>query len=85
MVWQLQTAKQKFSELVERALSEGPQIVTRHGQEVVAVIDIEEYRRLRGSKRESALDGPPYSDEFAAILEEIVRDRAAQPHREIEL
>ena len=33
LTWQLQTAKQKFSELVDRALSEGPQVVTRRGRE----------------------------------------------------
>jgi prevent-host-death family protein len=47
MTWQLQTAKQKFSELVQRALVEGPQIVTRRGREVVVVVSIDEYRRLR--------------------------------------
>ena len=47
MIWQVQTAKQKFSELVERALAEGPQIVTRRGSEVVVVIAVDEYRRLR--------------------------------------
>ena len=52
MTWQLQTAKQKFSELVDRALAEGPQIVTRRGREVVVVVAIEEYRRLRGPKRD---------------------------------
>ena len=48
MVWQVQTAKQRFSELVERAVTEGPQVVTKHGREVVVVVDIQEYRRLRG-------------------------------------
>jgi prevent-host-death family protein len=48
MAWQVQTAKQRFSELVQRAVNEGPQIVTKHGRETVVVIDIEEYRRLRG-------------------------------------
>ena len=48
MTWQVQTAKQRFSELVARAVNEGPQIVTKHGRETVVVIDIEEYRRLRG-------------------------------------
>ena len=37
MSWQLQEAKQKFSELVRRTLEEGPQVVTRHGEEVVVV------------------------------------------------
>ena len=48
MAWQLQTAKQRFSELVERAQREGPQVVTKHGKEAVVVVSVEEYRRLRG-------------------------------------
>jgi prevent-host-death family protein len=48
MSWQVQEAKQRFSELVRRTLDEGPQIVTRHGQEVVVVLSAEEYRRLTG-------------------------------------
>lgn len=50
MQWQLQEAKQRFSELVQRALDEGPQTVTRHGKEAVVVISTEEYRRLTGTK-----------------------------------
>jgi len=50
MVWQLQTAKQHFSELVERARSEGPQIVTKHGRDAVVVVSAEEYQRLRGDR-----------------------------------
>jgi prevent-host-death family protein len=48
--WQLQEAKQKFSELVRRALEDGPQVVTRRGEEVVVVVAAEEYRRLSGDK-----------------------------------
>jgi prevent-host-death family protein len=48
MNWQVQEAKQRFSELVERAVVEGPQIVTKHGRETVVVLEIGEYRRLRG-------------------------------------
>lgn len=48
MAWQLQTAKQHFSELVERAQRDGPQVVTKHGKEAVVVVSVEEYQRLRG-------------------------------------
>ncbi|GIH92755.1 type II toxin-antitoxin system Phd/YefM family antitoxin [Planobispora siamensis] len=44
----MQEAKQRFSEVVRRAVSEGPQVITRHGEEVAVVIDIAEYRRLQG-------------------------------------
>jgi antitoxin Phd len=50
MTWQLQAAKQRFSEVVERARREGPQVVTNHGKEAVVVVSVEEYRRLRGEE-----------------------------------
>jgi prevent-host-death family protein len=46
--WQVQEAKQRFSELVRRAQADGAQFVTRHGEEVVVVLDIAEYRKLSG-------------------------------------
>jgi len=49
MRWQLQEAKQKFSELVRRAVDEGPQVVTRRGQDVVVVVSTTEFQRLIGS------------------------------------
>jgi prevent-host-death family protein len=50
MHWQVQEAKQRFSEILRQAHDDGPQIVTRHGEEVAVVIGIEEYRRLTGSR-----------------------------------
>lgn len=47
LAWQLQAAKQHFSELVERARHDGPQVVTKHGKEAVVVVSAEEYQRLR--------------------------------------
>jgi prevent-host-death family protein len=37
-VWKLQDAKARFSEVVERALHDGPQIVTRHGENAVVIV-----------------------------------------------
>jgi prevent-host-death family protein len=48
MRWQVQEAKQRFSEVLRAAESGEPQIVTKHGEEIAVVIDIAEYRRLRG-------------------------------------
>ena len=47
MNWQVQQAKQQFSELIRRTLDEGPQVVTRHGEEVVVVVSVDEFRRSR--------------------------------------
>jgi prevent-host-death family protein len=63
--WQLQEAKQRFSEVVRRAHDEGPQIVTRHGQDVAVIIDMEEYRQLKGGEpdfKEFLLNGPDLSE-----------------------
>jgi prevent-host-death family protein len=44
--WIFQDAKNRFSEIVDLAITQGVQIVTRRGKEVVAVIPYEEYERL---------------------------------------
>jgi prevent-host-death family protein len=44
--WQLQEAKNRFSEVVNKALEEGPQTVTRHGEEIVIILSKAEYNRL---------------------------------------
>lgn len=45
---QLQEAKSRFSEVVDLTLEEGPQMVTRCGQEAVVIVSVAEYRRLTG-------------------------------------
>jgi len=77
--WQLQEAKQQFSRLVERARTEGPQLVTRNGKEVAVVLDVEEYRKLSshgGDFKRFLLEGPRFEFEL---------ERATDPPREIEL
>ena len=49
MKWRLAEAKNKFSEVVNRALKEGPQWVRRR-KDTVVVISLEEYERLTGAK-----------------------------------
>lgn len=44
----MQDAKARFSELVRRVRSEGPQHVTVRGRDEVVVISAEEFRRLKG-------------------------------------
>ncbi len=48
--WQLQEAKNKFSNLVEKAQKIGPQVVTKHGKDAVVVLSIEEYNKLKKPK-----------------------------------
>jgi prevent-host-death family protein len=67
--WLLQDAKARFSELVRRVHSEGPQHVTVHGRDEVVVIAAEEFRRLKGDLTGQAL--------IAAMQ--------AAPHRDIDI
>jgi prevent-host-death family protein len=70
--WQVQDAKTRFSELIERARSEGPQSITRHGKERAVVLSIEEYRLLAAQRPDfkSYLLGGPKVDNFS-----VERDR----------
>lgn len=45
--WQLQEAKNKFSEVVDRALKDGPQEITRHGKKTAVLLSMSEYKRLK--------------------------------------
>ncbi len=77
MTWQVQMAKQRFSEMVERAVNEGPQIVTKHGRETVVVLDIGEYRRLLGAPadfKEFLMTMPPIHDLEIERSEDVGRD-----------
>ena len=49
--WQIQEAKNKLSELIDRVLAEGPQVITRHGQEVVVVMPFSGYKKLTARKQ----------------------------------
>ncbi len=44
--WQLQDAKNRLSEVCDKALTDGPQTITRRGEEIVVVLALEEYARL---------------------------------------
>jgi len=67
--WILQDAKARFSEVVRRARSEGPQHVTVHGRDEVVVISAEEFHRLKG-------------DRSGQLLVELLRD---SPLRDVDI
>jgi prevent-host-death family protein len=43
--WTVAQAKAKFSEVLERARSRGPQTITRHGQLTAVIVSAEEWER----------------------------------------
>jgi antitoxin Phd len=62
-VWQLQDAKNKFSELVERAAEGEAQVVTKRGKRAAVLVSAEEYARLKGQE-----SGAPAVDFIQHIL-----------------
>jgi prevent-host-death family protein len=77
--WPLQDAKTHLSEVIERAQSEGPQTITRHGVERAVVVSIDEYRALAALKPDfkSYLLGGPKVEDFA-IARDDDRGRSAE-------
>jgi prevent-host-death family protein len=81
--WLLQDAKARFSELVRRVHSEGPQRVTVHGRDEVVVISADEFRRLKGDLTGEALIAAMQACPHRAF--DIAPRRAAMPVREVAL
>jgi prevent-host-death family protein len=81
--WLLQDAKARFSELVRRVRSEGPQHVTVHGRDEVVIISAEEFRRLKGDHTGEALIAAMQASPHRDI--EIEPTRAAMAVREVSL
>lgn len=49
-IWQLQDAKNKLSEVIERALRQGPQLITRRGQRTAVILSYGEYAKMKKSQ-----------------------------------
>jgi prevent-host-death family protein len=81
--WQVQEAKARLSELIEKARTEGPQTITKHGSEAAVVLSMDEYRRLskRGSEDfvDWLLNGPKWPEGFE------LPERQIDPPREVDL
>jgi antitoxin Phd len=80
--WQLQEAKNKLSQVVENAVHDGPQIITKRGVEVAIVLSYAEYKRMvasRGSLSDFFRESP-----LAGIDLDLARD-TSEAREEIEL
>lgn len=78
--WQIQDAKQRFSEMIRAVAHDGPQIITRHGEEVAVVVDIAEYRRLIRPTVDLTgllLGEPTLPDDAVAVLADVEAERKA--------
>ena len=80
MEWRRADAKNRFSELVNRALSEGPQRVMRRDDVVIVLAECD-YEKLTGAKsdfKEFLLENDP-------TLEGVDLERDPSPIRDVEL
>ena len=82
--WQLQTAKARFSEVFRLARTEGPQRITRQGQEGVVMISDEQYTRLT-AKRQGRKSLVEFFHESPLVGVELDLERDRDPGRDIEL
>ena len=73
--WPVQDAKARFSELLERCLAEGPQMVTKRGAEAAVLVAADEWRRLQSSARPS-LEELLLSEQARAVIAVPARGRA---------
>lgn len=79
MTWNLAEAKNRLSEVVNRALTEGPQTITRR-KDAVVVISAEKYAELTGGRRsfkDLLMSGPSF--------EGLDLERDKTPMRDVEL
>jgi prevent-host-death family protein len=86
--WQIQDAKQRFSEMIRAVTSEGPQVITKHGEDVAVVVDIDEYRRLTQPSADLTgilLGGPKLDHDAADVFAEIEAERKADFGRPVDL
>jgi prevent-host-death family protein len=86
--WQIQDAKQRFSEMIRAVTREGPQVISRHGDDVAVVVDVAEYRRLTRPAQDLVrilLDGPQFDDDTADVFAEIEAERETDFGRVVDL
>lgn len=79
--WQLQEAKNRLSEVVERALHQGPQVITRRGAETAVVLSMDDYKKMR--RPETDLVEFMQASPLAGV--ELDLERGHDTGREIEL
>jgi prevent-host-death family protein len=84
--WQLQDAKNRFSEVVKRARDEGPQTVTVHGQRAAVVVSAPEFDALikpRMSFVDFLLTEIPGHGPWSDDVVDAINDRSRDTGRDI--
>lgn len=82
--WKLEDAKNRFSEVVRRALAHEPQRVTRHGRDAVVVVSADDYARLTAPRGLVAfMRESPLADALAEG--DLQLERHTDPGRDVSL
>ncbi|MBI5384127.1 MAG: type II toxin-antitoxin system Phd/YefM family antitoxin [Verrucomicrobia bacterium] len=76
--WQLQEAKNQLSQVVENALKQGAQTITRHGKPAVVVLSASDYQRIRPRRKKlvEVLRACPVKDLRLSRVKDTPRDVA---------
>ena len=80
--WQLQEAKNKFSRVIESAVSGGPQIITKRGVEVAIILSYAEYQSMITSR--GSLSAFFHNSPLAGTDVDLARDKSVL-RRDVEL
>ena len=81
--WQMQEAKARFAELVRKAGTEGPQVVTFRGEDKAVVLSMDDYKRMQPQKKsfvDHILSGPKLDDDIV----DMINERSPDTGRDIE-
>jgi prevent-host-death family protein len=81
--WQLQDAKNRFSEVVKRARDEGPQTVTVHGQRAAVVVSAQQFDAMvtpPPSFVDFLLDG---AESWPDDIVDVINDRSKDTGRDL--
>ena len=85
--WQLQEAKNRFSEVVKLARDDGPQTVTVHGQRAAVVLSARDYDALKTPEMpftEFLLSDPTSSPPWPDDVVDTINDRSRDTGRDVD-
>lgn len=82
--WPVQDAKARFSEFLDACLADGPQMVTRRGNEVAVLVPVTEWRRLQAAAQPSLKElllSDAARTEYLVPPRRAIRRRRVEPNR----
>jgi len=86
MTWPLQQAKTQFDDLLDATFKDGPQIVTRDGEELAVLVPIDEWKRLHAGLAPTPAKRPTLKEvlmaPFPIVEDMMIPERGGLRHRE---